>query len=155
DPQPRADHLGDALPDGAILRLGTTRPRHANLFSLAFTADGKLVSFGRDYTVKTWNPATGELLRERAFEKDSVHRTQWGGSPPPGGSGLVVQKEDTVTIFDVDSGKALAAIKLGSIWEAMGQFSPDGKIFAVADQNKDGMTCRLQLCDVATNTCRE
>src|SRR5262249_37439975 len=39
------DHFGDSLPEGAILRLGTTRLRHVDVCALAFTPDNELVSF--------------------------------------------------------------------------------------------------------------
>src|SRR5262245_12797741 len=60
EPEPAAtrktDQFGDALPEGALVRLGSMRLRHANIFTLAFTPDNKLVSFGRDYVARTWDP---------------------------------------------------------------------------------------------------
>src|SRR4051794_35949838 len=69
-PTPRLDTFGDPLPDGAVLRLGTTRLRHAHVFAFAFDPEGRLVSFGRDYVLRTWDPASGKQLHERAVEKD-------------------------------------------------------------------------------------
>ena len=148
------DRLGDPLPDGALLRLGTTRLRHANVLSLAFAADGKLTSFGQDYIVKVWDAGTGRLLREQKFEKEVAHRF-WGGRLSPDGSRLAMQQNDQVKVFDTASGKELASIKLASAQEAMARFSPDGKVLAVADQDRSGNAGRVQLCDVAANTCRE
>src|SRR5689334_19967349 len=75
---PKTDRFGDALPEGAILRLGTTRLRHARLCSLAFTADGRLVSFGGDYVARTWDVKTGKQLAERSVEKDELWRDTAG-----------------------------------------------------------------------------
>jgi RNA polymerase sigma factor (sigma-70 family) len=154
EPQPRIDRHGDALPDGTVLRFGTTRLRHANVYSLAFNSDGQLTSFGRDYVVKVWDPATGRLVRERAFEREQIHRF-WGGRLSPDGRRVAVQRLDRMKVFDVGSGKELASVKLGSSWEAMARFSPDGKVLAVVDQDDKQTTHRLQLCDVGADNCRE
>jgi RNA polymerase sigma factor (sigma-70 family) len=153
-PVARADRQGDPLPDGAVLRLGTTRLRHANLFSLAFMPDGKLTSFGGDYTVRVWNPATGQLLRERAIEKEAMHRF-WGGCLSPEGKRVAMQKIDRMKVFDVESGKELASVKLQSAIEGRARFSPDGQFLAVIDQDAKSLVTRMQLCDVETNTTRE
>jgi RNA polymerase sigma factor (sigma-70 family) len=154
EPQRRADRYGDALPDGAVLRLGTSRLRHANVYSLAFTSEGQLVSFGRDYVVKVWDPATGKLLRERAFEKEEIHRF-WGGRLSPDGRRLAVQLGDRVKVFDTGSGKELASVKLSGSREVTARFAPDGKTLAVIDQDDKQATFRLLVCDVGANECRE
>src|SRR5262245_6686082 len=151
---PKADRFGDPLPKGAILRLGTTRLRHANLFSLAFAADGKLVSFGGDYTVRVWNHATGQLLRERAFETEEMHRF-WGGCLSADGKRVAIQKIDRIRVFETESGKELASIKLASAHEGVARFSPDGQFLAAVDPGSKGKATRLLLCDVETNTTRE
>ncbi|HKB01567.1 MAG TPA: sigma-70 family RNA polymerase sigma factor [Gemmataceae bacterium] len=153
-PVVKKDRQGDPLPAGAVLRLGTTRLRHANLFALAFTADGKLISFGGDYTVRAWNPATGQLLRERGFEKETMHRF-WGGCLSPDGKRVAIQKSDRMKVFETESGKELASVKLASAYEGRAQFSPDGQFLAVVDQDGKGKSTRMLLCDVETNTTRE
>jgi RNA polymerase sigma factor (sigma-70 family) len=150
----RADRFGDPLPDGAVVRLGTNRLRHAALFSLAFAHDGALVSFGRDYVVKAWDPASGRLLREREFEKEKIHRF-WGGRLSPDGQRLAVQLNNRMKVFDVVSGKELASVKLGGAWEARAGFSPDGKHLAVVDSDNSNRPNAIQLCDLATGACRE
>jgi WD40 repeat protein len=62
-PAARTDSLGDPLPPGAVLRLGTTRLRHLErVTSLSFTPDGTaLVSTDRE-AVRVWEVATGKEL---------------------------------------------------------------------------------------------
>jgi len=148
DPEGRVDRFGDPLPAGAVLRLGTTRLRHPAIFSIAFTPDGKLVSFGRDYAVRVWDPAFGRLLRERAFEKDPLHRNEWGGCLSPDARRLAVQRLDRIKVFDVDSGAELASVALPDTFEALARFSRDGKLLAVADRST------IRLCELASGTSR-
>src|SRR5438046_4908440 len=65
EPRVRTDLYGDPLPEGALVRFGTTRFRHANGTSLAFAPDGKsLLTAAVDRTIRTWDAATGRLIRE-------------------------------------------------------------------------------------------
>jgi RNA polymerase sigma factor (sigma-70 family) len=153
-PAAKTDAGGDPLPDGAVLRLGTDRLRHAKLFALAFAADGKLASFGGDYTVRVWDPATGRLARRQPVEKETAHRF-WGGCLSPDGRRVAVQRLDRVKVFDTETGKELVSVKLGSSFEATAGFSPDGRSLAVVDQDGKFEVTRLQLCDVDKNACRE
>jgi RNA polymerase sigma factor (sigma-70 family) len=154
-PAAKADANGDSLPAGAVLRLGTTRLRHVGLFTLAFTPEGKLVSFGSDYVVRTWDPATGRQLAERAVEKEVIHRF-WGGRLSPDGRRLAVERIGQVVVVDVETGKQLASVKLASAGGVVARFSPDGRSLAVVDRDKVGTaTSRLRLCDVENNACRD
>src|SRR5262249_38426439 len=143
------DRFGDPLPDGAVLRLGTTRLRHADVCALAFTADKTLVSFGRDYVLRTWDPATGQQLAERAFEKDKVYRNR-AGYLSPDAKRLATQRDARGQIRDVPSGRELAVAPITATFEPLAKFSPDGGRLAVVDQEG-----KLQICDVAANSCRE
>jgi RNA polymerase sigma factor (sigma-70 family) len=143
------DRFGDPLPDGAVLRLGTTRLRHADVCALAFTADKSLVSFGRDYELRTWDPATGRQIAERAFEKNKLYRNR-AGYLSPDAKRLAIQRDDCMKVFDAAAGRELAAVTLTDTFEALARFSPDGTRLAVVDQQG-----KLQVCDVAANSCRE
>lgn len=66
-PAVRADRFGDPLPDGAAVRIGTTRLRPSQYHgdaSVAFSLDGKTLYTvdGRD-AVRVWDIATGRELR--------------------------------------------------------------------------------------------
>lgn len=146
-PMPRlVDRFGDSLPPGAILRLGTTRLRHANVCALALTADNRLVSFGGDYVVRTWDPATGRQLAERAFDRDRLYRNR-PGCLTADGTRLAVQHGGSVMVFDVASGREVAAVKLADQFgEVVARFSPDGRRLAVMEQEG-----QVHLMDVAAN----
>jgi len=63
--QPGKDLLGDPLPRGAFVRLGTARWRHAHssaYLHTTFSPDGKTVVTQGDGTLKRWDTATGKLL---------------------------------------------------------------------------------------------
>src|SRR5437867_4341936 len=62
------DQPGDALPPGAVARLGTTRWRHGGTVLLAsLLPDGKtVVTVSEDRTVRLWEFPSGKELRRLA-----------------------------------------------------------------------------------------
>jgi WD40 repeat protein len=152
------DALDEALPAGALARLGTLRWRHgAPVTFLALTPDGKtLVSAADDRLVHIWDFATGkELLRLGPGKVDL------GGILAPGTTGTISRNLVISALAVAADGKLLATHfggadiqlwditgnKLKTIPLAKGQtdvgalaFAPDGKQLAVA--GSDG-TVRL------------
>src|SRR5947199_10853362 len=67
----RTDRLGDALPDGVIARMGTTRLRESDtVTALVFSPDRKLLaSAGANASVvRMWDTATGKEVRQLPVE---------------------------------------------------------------------------------------
>src|SRR5262245_47010946 len=64
EPPERTDLDGDALPEGAVARLGTVRFREplAHFFAPAFSPDGKELFLVGGREVLRWEAATGKLL---------------------------------------------------------------------------------------------
>jgi RNA polymerase sigma factor (sigma-70 family) len=143
------DRFGDPLPAGAILRLGTIRLRQPLTFSLAFTHDNKLASFGGDYVARVWDPTNGQLLRKREFEEDLVSR-QHGGWLSPDAKKLAVQHQDCVRVLDIEAGRELASVSLSNLFEAVARFSQDSTHLAVVDQ-----LGKIQICNIGQNSSRE
>jgi RNA polymerase sigma factor (sigma-70 family) len=141
-PQPRAealvrtDALGDPLPPGVLLRLGTVRLRHPGcLRSLAFSPDGKeLISAGWDRVVRVWEPITGKELRhfagpDKGFECMAVS-----------GDGKILATgglDGNVYLWDPATGKELRRFGGYPRQVAALAFSAKGDILATAgDQDK-------------------
>jgi WD40 repeat protein len=71
---PLVDAHGDALPPGAVARLGTLRLRHAGIVTcVAYSPDGSLLaSSGQDAVIRLWDPATGKEVRRITGHKTGI-----------------------------------------------------------------------------------
>jgi RNA polymerase sigma factor (sigma-70 family) len=67
--QPAAGAPGERLPQGAVARMGTTQLRHGDAVTFAaWMPDGsRLVTAGKDWTVRLWDLATGTEVRRFAW----------------------------------------------------------------------------------------
>jgi RNA polymerase sigma factor (sigma-70 family) len=141
---PATDRFGDALPPGALARLGTVRMRHAHAQRVVPLPDGRtLISFGTSRTARLWDLATGRLLREFGpFPSITV-----GACPAvsPDGRWLAVPSPEAVRVWDVTTGR-LAYTATDDGWLPLTYaFSPDNRLLA-----SGGFDGKVRLRDAAS-----
>jgi len=98
----------------------------------AFSADGRvLASAGSDWTIRTWNAATGEQLRVLNVHGNTVRQIAF----QPRGEVLASAGNDmTVRLWNAGTGEALAVWR-GTTKIAALAFAPDGLSLASGDTN--------------------
>jgi RNA polymerase sigma factor (sigma-70 family) len=145
-------HEGDALPAGAIRRLGSLRFRHVNenggsWIPTAFSRDGKWLATCNG-SIRLWDRVTGELIRE-------IEGHYRGGIFSPDGNMLatvefyVAGDRQALCLLDVATGKLLHRMP-GRVLPRVYAFSPDGKLLATGGptlETKSGNTYSVSLWD--------
>ena len=124
---PATDLYGDPLPEGAVLRLGTTRLK-SSAEQIFFTPDGRtLITLENNRTVKRWNAEDGRLRQVFALPLPpwEPQTLSLDGSLLACGNGNA-----GITVWDVASGSAVYDIPSGVCNFAA--FSPDGATLATA-----------------------
>lgn len=109
---PRRDAEGDALPPGAVARLGTTRFRHGGMpTGVTFLDATTLVSAGGDGVLRFWEVPSGKQLREAPGYTFSY--------APLAGDGQVVvgiDREYRYAAWDARTGKRLRSFGHPADW---------------------------------------
>jgi WD40 repeat protein len=108
---PRIDAFGDPLPDGAIVRLGTTRfqdPNYSAIEAVNFTADGKtMATMGlgvkSDLRVRLWDALTGK--QHPHFELDISYPLWRSQLLASDGSFVALAHLTYVLLWDTKTGK--------------------------------------------------
>jgi WD40 repeat protein len=133
---PATDALGDPLPPGAILRLGTSRFRHpGSIYSLAYSADGSRVVTGNapgdgtlDASVILWDAASGRRLHRWAGHAHVVRSVAISADNR---RVAVVNGYGKVHLYDAISGAELRRLDTDSPERVL--FTPDGNTLLVTD----------------------
>ena len=146
--RPRVDLLGDPLPPGAVLRLGTTRFRHAgNLFGPVFSPDGKTFVTGDGYgLVRLWDRGTGRELRRFLKRGEYIQAL---GLAADGKVLVVASLDGSLRLWDVASGKELRRVRPEQQNLSLFTFSPNGRTLAAASFRGG-----VRLCDPVSGKTR-
>jgi WD40 repeat protein len=126
--RPRVDRLGDPLPAGALLRLGSIRLRHEiHINCLAFSPDGKTLASGHSAnTITLWDPATGKEIRRLRPSSYSIYSLQYSSD----GHTLAVGGGDgAVRLLDPTTGMERRALQdpARRYGDTFAIISPDGR----------------------------
>ncbi len=128
EPQPRTDTSGDALPDRAIARLGTTRLRVADSpTGLAYSPDGKLLAaVSYEGSVMVWSMPSGRKLQEFKVGTNTSAKLAFSKN----GTYLAYSTGKESHIWDTKDGKELPRPAAGDWFSWDFVFAPDGKSIA-------------------------
>jgi RNA polymerase sigma factor (sigma-70 family) len=121
------DQYGDALPPGAVVRMGAVRFWHGQTVNrVVFSPDGKaLASASSDRMIRFWDAGTGKELRSLRGHEDQVTCVAFSSSGEILASGSV--GDPTVRLWQVATGKQMAALKGGPGGVSSVAYSPNGK----------------------------
>lgn len=127
----RTDSYGDAIPKGALRRLGTVRFRHdGEVSDIAYSPDGKTIaSCTETGKVHLWEATTGKEVARLLSDIKGVEAIAFspdGKALAAGGWG-----DEKVTIWDLPTRRRLTELKTGSSFVTSMAFSPDGVTLAL------------------------
>jgi WD40 repeat protein len=137
-PAPLKDALGDPLPAGAFMRLGSQRLRQGGqVTAIAWSPDGQWVaSGGHDHAVLLWDAATGKEIRRIKHRSDVRHVA----ISPDGTLGASVDRFGQLLLWETLTGKILRQSNMDD--NAPVVFATNGKRFASI--NNEGLACLVE-----------
>ncbi|MCI0737445.1 MAG: sigma-70 family RNA polymerase sigma factor [Gemmataceae bacterium] len=128
------DRFGDALPQGALTRMGTVRLRLGSpVYRFAYTRNGQMLAAGSDRNVILWKADTGAEARQLIGHENRV----LGIAFSPDGLTLASSSVDqTIRLWDLVKGVELRRLEghqgtVGAI-----AFSPDGRTLVSGSADK-------------------
>ncbi|VTR96683.1 (myosin heavy-chain) kinase : Uncultured bacterium genome assembly Metasoil_fosmids_resub OS=uncultured bacterium PE=4 SV=1: Sigma70_r2: Sigma70_r4_2: WD40: WD40: WD40: WD40: WD40: WD40: WD40: WD40 [Gemmata massiliana] len=153
-PEPKAalrDEPPDALPAGALARLGNVRFKlSAPPLSVRYSPDGKHLAVGvARGTVQVFDARTGRVVREiRASQKDDVWPEAVPLYSPDGARLAVVTRGGRVGVWNAENSDAPAwALPPDDTGVRRLAFSPDGKLLAGGEEGDEP---RVRVWDART-----
>jgi RNA polymerase sigma factor (sigma-70 family) len=150
----RLDFYGDALPPGALVRMGSVQLRHQQA-DLAFSEDGKTL-ISATSVAQFWDLSTGKRVkRQRLQVKQAANRPGFSGvTLAPNGNLLAGQNfqsdVQSADLFDTDTGKKIRSIALGPPSRVKLVFSQDGKTLATVKTLPELYQHEIRLWEVST-----
>jgi RNA polymerase sigma factor (sigma-70 family) len=139
--QARLDRLGDPLPRGAIMRLGTARLRQPlGVTAIAFAADGKQLVSAGNHRIRVWDSATGKEVRQ--LEAINI----MGLAVSPVGGVMASAQNNNVQVSDLATGKPKLNLHTPGFAVAI---SPDGRVLATGGRTA-GQSDPVVLWDLRT-----
>ncbi len=120
---------------GKLLRFWKSQNQTREFTSASFSPDGQYVVTASQRIVEIWASETGRLVRSYGGPAEMVSSPQFSAD----GKRIVMKtdirvsdgsdsvKESTVTVYDVATGKLIAALGGAKLWLNTVVFSPDGK----------------------------
>jgi WD40 repeat protein len=146
--EPAVDQYGDALPEGAVARLGTARLRHAGLISfLALTPDGAFIVSQGESGMRVWDAKTGKELRH-APELASGYSNNACDLSPDGRTLATLERKGntvySVALWDIATGRRLRELGKPAMLPSVVRFLPDGKHLVTDSGNS------VNVLDLAT-----
>jgi WD40 repeat protein len=130
----RTDLFGDALPDGALARLGTVRWRTGSSFGpfgSALGNDGRSLFVSGGEALRIFNVDTGELMRTIRGHEGGINCLALS----PDGKMLASAGSTRAFLWDVASGKQLRPLKVSGVSTLA--FSPDGTKLITGGQDHE------------------
>jgi RNA polymerase sigma factor (sigma-70 family) len=130
-PETRVDLYGDPLPEGAVVRLGSVRFRHAGVaWAFAVLDGGKTVlTTGDDRRLRFWDVVTGK--QARSVRLQGAPRLGPHVAFTPEGRILAAMFQGKFILWEVDSGKEIATIPQPAKQDVASlDLSPDGRTLA-------------------------
>src|SRR5262245_56853464 len=135
EPQPRTDAYGDPLPDGAMLRLGTSRFRlGVEVSAAACSPDGRWIAFcARDYrdtSIHLLDLASGKEIKRFGDNGPNREAETLAFSPNSQLLAAASTRDDAeeVEVFDVDFGKRVRVLNKPKRRTSVLRLSADGKV---------------------------
>jgi WD40 repeat protein len=156
------DRVGDALPDGAVVRFGTLRfrtPRRTTAF--AVSADGKLLANGTATgVIEIWDVATGRIVHqlkppppEDADEEED--EGDLDGPEPiadlafdPGGKRIAAAVDNRAIVWTLDPAEAQTPLVAKSPMLAV-TFGPRGRVLLAAGADKETYVWDIDSGEIA------